>query len=87
MAKRNRSAGWQPVSVANTAHAIDRVELLLAADKLGLVSVSSPQLAHRAGLSVRCAWAWLRGQRVSSATDARFREALGFPVRAVSRAA
>ena len=87
MAKRNRSARWRPASVEGTAHALDRAEVLLAADRAGLAKISSPALARRAGLSTTAAWDWLRGKRVSDQSDRLLRLALGLPLRATRRAA
>lgn len=68
---------WTPPTRDRTAHAIPRRELVLAADRAGAVTVSSPKLARLAGVGVHTAWAWLRGYQVSPETDRACRAALG----------
>lgn len=78
---RQENVDWTPLSVTRTAHAVPRRELVLAADRAGVVIVSAPRLARVAGVSTRTAWSWLRAQRVSAESDRALRTALGLPVR------
>ena len=79
MRKKGKLA-WPSPEIQRTAHAIDRLQLLAGADRRGLVFISSPKLAEAAGVSVRSAWNWLRGQRVSEATHRACLEACDQPV-------
>lgn len=65
-----------------SAFALPRREVLLAADRHGCAIISAPRIARLAGVSPRTAWGWLRGQRISSASDRAIRAALNLPLRA-----
>lgn len=81
MTMQKMNNDWTPPTRDRTAHAIPRRELVLAADRAGAVTVSSPKLARLAGVGVHTAWAWLRGYQVSPETDRACRAALGLGLR------
>ena len=60
-----------------TAHALDRQQLVAAADAAGVASISAPRLGPLAGVNSGAAWRWLRGIPVAEATDQALRAALG----------
>jgi hypothetical protein len=70
--------GWKMTlrSTERTALRLPRRELVVAADREGVVAISAPRLARLAGVSRKTAWGWLRGYPVSPEVDAAFLAAL-----------
>ena len=59
-----------------TTH-LRREELVLAADRAGVVTISSPRLARIADVRQQTAWAWLHGRGCDRESEKRILQALG----------